>query len=155
MLFFICVLYLISVTDIYERIIPDSCLAAAIIVRVLYLICLEEVSFVSVLKLIGNGLSISLPMLILVLIMEKIKQMEVMGGGDIKLLFVMGIYLGWVNNLLALFIGCIVAIVVTLIKQRKEGEDAYIAFGPFLSAGAVVAVIAGDAIIGGYLLLFY
>ena len=40
MLFFICVLYLISVTDIYEQIIPDSCLLTAIIVRFLYFSCI-------------------------------------------------------------------------------------------------------------------
>lgn len=154
-LFFICVLYLISVTDIYEQIIPDSCLVAAVVVRILCFLLLEEVSLFSALAFVGNGLSISLPMLILVLIMEKIKKMEVMGGGDIKLLFVMGIYLGWANNLLALFLGCVTAIVVTYIKQKKEDENAYIAFGPFLSTGAVLAVLVGDTIITWYLSLFF
>ena len=100
-----------------------------------------------------NGLSISLPMLILVLIMEKILKKEAMGGGDIKLIFVIGLYIGWEKSLLMLFVACVIGIIAGCIQMRKENEN-YIAFGPFLSAAAVISMLIGDGLIGWYLSLF-
>ena len=153
-LFFICILYLISITDIYDQMIPDSALLIAVIVRLLWFFVTEPFGWRGLLGLIGNGLSVSLPLLLLVLLMEKIRDMEMMGGGDIKLLFVMGLYIGWANNLLALFLGCLTAIIYGSLKQRKEGKEVYIPFGPFLSLGAVFALLIGDGLIQWYLSLF-
>ena len=154
-LFFVCILYLVSITDIYDQMIPDSALLIAVILRIVWFFVTEPFSLGGVLRLIGNGLSVSLPLLVLVLLMEKVRGMEMMGGGDIKLLFVMGIYIGWANNLLALFVGCLTAIIYGLIKQKKEGEGVYLPFGPFLSLGAVVALLLGDGLIQWYLSLFF
>lgn len=154
-LFFVCILYLVSITDIYDRMIPDSAIIIAIIVRILWFLITEPFQFMGLLGVIGNGLSVSLPLLLLVLLMEKIRGMEMMGGGDIKLLFVMGMYLGWANNLLALFAGCLTAIIYGLIMQKKKGEEVYIPFGPFLSLGAVFALLLGDGLIQWYLSLFF
>lgn len=153
-LFFVCILYLISMTDIYGRMIPDSALVAAIILRIVWFFGTKP-DLHGLWGLVANGLSVSLPLLGLVLLMEKIRDMEMMGGGDIKLLFVMGIYLGWANNLLALFVGCLTAIIYGLIQQKKEGEEVYIPFGPFLALGAVFALLLGDGLIQWYLSLFF
>ena len=154
-LFFVCILYLVSITDIYDRMIPDSALLVAIILRIVWFFVTEGFTLGGFLRLIGNGLSISLPLLLLVLLMEKIRGMEMMGGGDIKLLFLMGLYLGWANNMLALFVGCLTAIIYGMIKQKKEGSEVYIPFGPFLSLGAVSALLVGDGLIQWYLSLFF
>ena len=154
-LFFVCVLYLISITDIYDQIIPDVALFIAVILRIVWFLLMEPFTLGGFLGMIGNGLSVSFPLLCLVLLMEKIRDMEMMGGGDIKLLFVMGIYLGWANNLLALFAGCLTAIIYGFAKQKKEGKEVYIPFGPFLSLGAVFALLYGDSLIQWYLSLFF
>ena len=154
-LFFVCILYLISITDIYDQMIPDLALITAVILRFFWYFVTEPFQIKGFLGLIGNGLSVSFPLLLLVLLMEKIRGMEMMGGGDIKLLFVMGIYLGWANNLLALFLGCLTAIIYGLEKQKKEGKEVYIPFGPFLSLGAVFALLLGDGLIQWYLSLFF
>lgn len=154
MLFFLCILYLVSVTDIYDQIIPDGCLITAIVVRVLYFICFEEFQWIGLLALIGNGLAVSLPLLLLVLLMEKVWKKEAMGGGDIKLLFVTGMYIGWAENILAIFIACIVGIVVGLRQQKNEETDVYFPFGPSIAVGAVVSMLYGGQLLAAYMSLF-
>lgn len=155
MLFFICVLYLISYTDLYAQVIPDGCLIVATAVRLVYFFAAEPLGWRTCFTLLVNGLSISLPMLFLVLLMEKLLHKEVMGGGDIKLLFVMGLYLGWAKNLLALFLACLLAIIVSGVRLKREGKETYLAFGPFLSMGAVLSLLVGDGMIKWYLSLFF
>lgn len=156
-LFFICILYLVSVTDIYEQMIPDSALLVAVGVRVGYFVCVEGASWKGALGLLVDGLAISVPLLILVLIMEKILKKEAMGGGDIKLLFVTGLYLGWERNLLAIFLACIIGIVIGMVQMRKKEDEAeleYFPFGPSIAVGAVLSLWIGEPIIEAYVSLF-
>lgn len=141
MLFFICILYLVSVTDIYDQIIPDGCLITAIVIRILYFCFVGGFQWKGLLGLIGNGLAVSLPLLFLVLLMEKIWKKEVMGGGDIKLLFVTGMYIGWVENLLAIFVACIIGIIMGLRIEIKEDASGYFPFGPSIALGVVVSML--------------
>lgn len=157
MLFFVCILYLVSVTDIYEQMIPDSALLVAVGVRVGYFVCVEGASWKGALGLLVDGLAISVPLLILVLIMEKILKKEAMGGGDIKLLFVTGLYLGWERNLLAIFLACIIGIVIGMVQMRKKEDEAeleYFPFGPSIAVGAVLSLWIGEPIIEAYVSLF-
>lgn len=154
MLFFICILYLVSVTDIYDQIIPDSCLLTAIVIRILYFCFVEGFQWKEFLFLIGNGLAVSLPLLLLVLLMEKVWGKEAMGGGDIKLLFVTGMYIGWAENLLAIFIACIIGIVIGLRLQKDEESDGYFPFGPSIAVGAAVSMLYGTQLLDAYMSLF-
>ena len=80
-----------------------------------------------------------------------------MGGGDIKLLFVTGLYLGWAENLLAIFFACIIGIVIGMVqmkKQEDEEQSVYFPFGPAIAVGAVISMLVGEPIIQSYLSLF-
>lgn len=199
-LFFFCILYLVTVTDLTDQIIPDSAILVAILVRVTLFVldyyydlsCLFSGDFCNhvidvekpalwsgLLGLLIDGLAISLPLLILVLIMERILQKEAMGGGDIKLIFVTGLYLGWAKNLMVILFACIIGIVVGTIQQKKaaelqapeghptgepteqsleqqstEPQPLYFAFGPSISAAAVLVALVGDVILQWYMSLF-
>ena len=78
-----------------------------------------------------------------------------MGFGDVKLAFVLGLSLGWLGwreVLLGLFLGflygAVIGIVLIVSRARKRNEA--LPFGPFLAAGALTAVLVGDAIITWY-----
>ena len=79
-----------------------------------------------------------------------------MGGGDIKLLAMIGAFLGWKAILPIVFFssvfGTLVGVPVMLVK-RADGKLA-IPFGPFLSAGAIVYLLWGPLIVRWYLGLF-
>jgi leader peptidase (prepilin peptidase)/N-methyltransferase len=70
-------------------------------------------------------------------ITSKIFKKESLGGGDIKLEFVIGAALGFVNGIFSIFLGSILALPVALINQ-KVNKTNMIAFGPFLVIGALI-----------------
>lgn len=78
---------------------------------------------------------------------------EGMGGGDIKLLAMIGAFLGWQPTLLAVLVGAFMGSVVGvgLIALRVMRRDQYLPFGPFLALGAVVALFFHQDLIGWYL----
>ncbi|HRR96840.1 MAG TPA: prepilin peptidase [Candidatus Ratteibacteria bacterium] len=67
---------------------------------------------------------------------------DAMGGGDIKLLGMIGTFLGWKCVFLTLFFSSIfgVAISLILIGLKKKKIDDYIPFGPYLGLGAVISL---------------
>src|SRR5688500_850346 len=77
-----------------------------------------------------------------------------MGLGDVKLAFVLGIYLGRavVPAMFAAFIaGALIGAVIIARMGVKEGRKAGIPFGPWLALGGVVGLLAGDEIVDWYL----
>lgn len=79
-----------------------------------------------------------------------------MGGGDVKLAFVMGLILGLRDVLIALMIGFNIAAIisVTLIVSKKLSRKSLIPFGPFLILGTVLAGLWGADIFNWYKSLF-
>ena len=155
MLFFVVILYIITVTDLQKCIIPNQCILAAVLVRILYFFIMREGNFRAFLWLLTEGLLVSVPVLLVTLLMEVILKKEVFGGGDIKLLFVIGLYLDLVECLLMLLVACVLGIIggVAVMKKSKAGGSAVFPFGPCLAAGSVVALLFGDFIIEWYLFL--
>jgi leader peptidase (prepilin peptidase) / N-methyltransferase len=78
-----------------------------------------------------------------------------MGFGDVRLSFVLGLFLGWLSLrhvFLGLFLGFLLGSVagLVLIALRRRGRKDHIPFGPFLAAGAVLAVLAGSPLLSWY-----
>jgi leader peptidase (prepilin peptidase)/N-methyltransferase len=78
---------------------------------------------------------------------------EGMGGGDIKLLAMIGAFLGWRAIPVTVLVGSLLGSVIGLSLMALRGRDTKMAipFGPFLAVGAVVALFWGEAIIAWYL----
>jgi leader peptidase (prepilin peptidase) / N-methyltransferase len=80
-----------------------------------------------------------------------------MGMGDVKLAAVMGLYLGRSvapAMLVALLAGTLVGVAIMARKGTREGRKTAVPFGPFLSLGGVVGLLAGPAIVDWYLRSF-
>ncbi len=77
---------------------------------------------------------------------------EGMGGGDIKLLGMIGAFLGWKPALLTIMLGSFLGSLVglSLIAAKVITREDYIPFGPFLVCGAVVALFFGPTILEWY-----
>ena len=84
---------------------------------------------------------------------EAARKVEAMGGGDIKLLFVTGLYLGWQLNILCLFLACILGILFGLIANRKKDSQTLFPWGPAITAAAIVTLLAGQPLLEAYLSL--
>jgi leader peptidase (prepilin peptidase)/N-methyltransferase len=80
-----------------------------------------------------------------------------MGMGDVKLAFVMGLFLGrdvGVAMLVALLAGSLVGVAIMARKGQAEGRKTAVPFGPFLALGGLVGLYAGDPVIEWYLRTF-
>ena len=82
-----------------------------------------------------------------------------MGGGDVKLAGVLGLYLGWLGwDVLAvgLLAGFILggAFGIVLLALRRANRNTGIPFGPWMLAGAWVGILVGRELAAGYLSLF-
>lgn len=77
---------------------------------------------------------------------------EGMGGGDIKLLAMIGAFLGWKPALMTIMVGSLLGSLVgiALIGARVIRREDYIPFGPFLVCGALVALFFGQPILAWY-----
>lgn len=88
------------------------------------------------------------------------------GGGDVKLMAVSGLMLGWQKNILAFFVGCVLVLCVYLVrkllaaaafKNRRTKAACWperlrrIAFAPYLSVGIFASMIWGDGLILAYM----
>ncbi|MBT9132051.1 MAG: Type 4 prepilin-like proteins leader peptide-processing enzyme [Firmicutes bacterium] len=81
---------------------------------------------------------------------RKIAKKEVMGGGDVKLLAMIGAFLGWQLTALTIFLSAFAGSVVGIIAKIRKGES-YLPYGPYLALGAVFSVFWGKAIIEWYI----
>jgi leader peptidase (prepilin peptidase)/N-methyltransferase len=84
---------------------------------------------------------------------ERITHTEGMGGGDIKLLAMIGAFLGWPSVPLVLFIASLTGSVVGVFLMLKKGASGKLAlpFAPFLCGGALVYLFYGEEILSLYL----
>lgn len=84
---------------------------------------------------------------------ERLTGKEGMGGGDIKLLAMMGAFLGWRAVPFIIFASSLVGSVIglTVMMLQKKDSKLAIPFGPFLALGAVLYIFFGKAIILWYL----
>ena len=80
-------------------------------------------------------------------------RQQAMGGGDPKLLAMIGVWLGWQNVLLTVFLSCALgtAIIGSAIASGKHSRKQHLPFGPFLALGAMISLFFGDRLIELYL----
>ncbi len=76
-----------------------------------------------------------------------------MGGGDIKLIAMIGAFLGWQGAFFTILSGALLGSVVgvSLMVLGKKGRKDKVPFGPFLSVGAILFILWGDDLIHWYL----
>jgi len=82
---------------------------------------------------------------------EMVFKKEAMGGGDVKLMAMIGAFLGWKLALLTFFLAPIFGSVAGLIQKAKDGPS-IIPYGPYLSLAAIASIFWGDKILS---IIFY
>lgn len=93
---------------------------------------------VGALVLGGGSLAVSIAF-------ERLAQRPSMGGGDIKLLAVVGLFLGWERGLWCLFAACLVVLAMQVVSRVREGGKGIASqtfpFAPAILVGVVIASI--------------
>lgn len=85
---------------------------------------------------------------------ERLRGIEAMGMGDVKLMLGVGAFLGWRLTLLTIFLGCLTGAVAGIAKKLKDGDlnlEGKLPFGIFLGAGTIISLLFGAQIINWYI----
>lgn len=74
-------------------------------------------------------------------------------GGDVKLMAVAGLVIGWKACIVAFIVGCIAGSIIHVIRMKVSGANHRLALGPYLSMGIWFAMLFSEPIIEWYLRL--
>lgn len=146
---FIATLLVITFIDIDHQIIPDVITLPGIPIFLAASFALKQISFVeSILGILVGGGSLFLVAWLYHLLTKK----EGMGGGDIKLLAMIGAVIGWKGVLFTIFVASAVGTLIgmlIMLKTRKTMKLA-VPFGPFLAIGGITYILFGPQLINWY-----
>ena len=135
---FISMLLIIIISDYQTMIIPDELL---IFTGILLII---EILIKSGLNGMLNALLNAVIMFVIMFLIKKIGDImfkkESMGGGDIKLMFIYGLVLGWPTSCISICLAAFIGLPVSLILLKKNNNHE-IPFGPFLAISAIILVL--------------
>jgi len=154
-IFLVSLLIIISFIDLDHFIIPDKLLIIGAVFGLALNILGYGIPFLDGIY----GALVSVGFLLFILLIEFIIKKESMGGGDIKLIGMLGIFLGLKYTILtiiiAIYIGAIYGIIVILYNRFKNRNyNSMIPFGPFISLGAIISLLYGSNIIDFYFNFF-
>jgi leader peptidase (prepilin peptidase)/N-methyltransferase len=148
---FCAALLVIIFIDIHHQIIPDVISLPGILVGFLFALVSDTVTWQSSLIgiLAGGGVLYAVAFLYALL-----RKIDGMGGGDIKLLAMLGAWLGWQSLPFIILVSSTTGSIVGLIAMRsqKKGGQTRIPFGPFLSLAALVYTFFSEKILYFYYL---
>jgi len=149
---FTAALLVITVIDLHHQIIPDVISLPGIAAGLLASWFLPEATVANALLgvLLGGG-----SLFLVATVYEWLFKREGMGGGDVKLLAMIGAFLGWKAVILTILFSSLIGSIVGIAVMLWKGRDFKYAipFGPFLSLGAVIALFYGERLIFWYLTL--
>lgn len=152
---FVFLLITIAFIDLFHQIIPDIFNILLIIFGFVFNIVLLDKSFLFPLYgFLGAGLFFYL----IAFFYERVKKVEGLGGGDIKLIAGIGSYIGLKGAVFAIFGGSVLAllgfILFFLSGTKFNGARSKIPFGPFLSLASVIYIFYGNTLVTMYLSLY-
>lgn len=152
MCLFSAVMLIVIFTDFETMIIPDSYHVVIIILAILGMVF----KYTTVVSALSGAAVFFVAFYVIAAIAERKTGKEALGGGDIKLMGVCGLFLGLGRTLVGLLIGSFLGFVIELLliafKAKKKGQ--YVAFGPYLAIGMLFALTFGNTILDAYFKLF-
>jgi leader peptidase (prepilin peptidase) / N-methyltransferase len=84
---------------------------------------------------------------------EKLRGIEAMGLGDVKMMFMVGAYLGWRLTILTIFVGVLTGSIIGILlmaRQRERNMQLLLPFGVFLGLGAIASLLFGSHLVEWY-----
>jgi leader peptidase (prepilin peptidase)/N-methyltransferase len=146
---FVAALVVITVIDLYHQIIPDVISIPGIGVGLLSALILPHITFFNSLIgiILGGG-----SLFVVATLYQWLFKREGMGGGDVKLLAMIGAFLGWESVIITIISSSLIGSITGIIMIAFKGKNFKYAipFGPFLSLGAVITLFYENKILFWY-----
>lgn len=145
---FACLLIVLFWTDLQARLLPDECTLGGLLAGLVFAAITagkEGLSVFDGLLMSALGaLILAVPLWLFGMLYLKVRKRQGLGLGDVKLVAMMGSFLGWTKGLHALMLGSIAGSVVGVIYiavARKEAATYQLPFGSFLCLGALFVML--------------
>ncbi|MBE9580626.1 MAG: prepilin peptidase [Proteobacteria bacterium] len=148
----VAALLVITFIDIDHQIIPDVITYPGIVLGFLSSFVTGHITYKDSLMgiFLGGGI-----LLLVASAYYYLTKKEGMGGGDVKLLAMIGAFLGWKGAVFTIFVGSAVGTVlgIAVALRTQGGRKTVVPFGPFLSLGALLYLFHGPEIVDWYMAL--
>lgn len=136
----------IAVTDARHYLIPDEYTLGGLVVGLLLSL---RGRWPGLLQAVLGAVTGFLILYIVAVAGKKVFGKEAMGGGDVKMMAMVGAFVGWRGVLLTIFVGSLLGTVVFVPLSLRQKR--LVPFGIFLAAAAALTFVLGDAMISWYL----
>lgn len=144
-MFFVSLLLVISFIDIDHKIIPNILVILGIIVGLILGLLLrpDTLLFMVLGLLVGAGLLLAIAII----------SNGGMGGGDVKMAGMLGIYVGWQGVLTAIFVASLLGAIfgICYMLVTGKGRKSTVPFGPFLAVGGLLVYLHSEDLFNWYL----
>ena len=147
-LVFLGCLFLLTLTDLDDMIIPDGCHIAALIAW-LAALPFTFTGWHDVLMHVLAGVVFGGGLLAVSLVLDRVLGRDSLGGGDIKLFAIVGLYLGFIGTLFALMAACVLGLAFHALSRRRDGQKAF-PFGPSIALAAALMLLYGEPLVAWY-----
>lgn len=144
-----CILLGLSLVDLDSYEIPDGFIIAGILWWIVTMPFMGTSMIEGLRTGLLGGMAIGGGILLLSLLMDRVLNKESMGGGDIKLFFMLGLYMGPALGLFNLIASCFIGILLALLMRQNK-----IPFGPAIAGASWITFLWGADIVRWYLRLF-
>jgi leader peptidase (prepilin peptidase)/N-methyltransferase len=147
-LLLVCILIVLFGIDLEHQILPNSITLPGIVIGLLLsLIAPPGIKDAAIGALLGAGILYGIAGAYYLW-----RREEGMGMGDVKMLAMVGAFLGWKAVLVTLVLSSFSGAIIGVILLRVQGRDMKFAlpFGTFLAIGALIAMLAGDPLVAWY-----
>lgn len=135
---FISMLLIVIISDYQTMIIPDELLIFTGILLIIEIFIKSGLNIT--LNSLLNGIIMFFIMFIIKLIGDFMFKKESMGGGDIKLMFIYGLVLGWPTSCVSICLASFIGLPISLVLLKKN-DNHEIPFGPFLAIAAIILML--------------
>lgn len=147
-------LFSIAMVDLESFEIPDMLIVTALISWIGFSI-LELILGICSIKYIAfrllAGFILGASTLIISLVMDRILKKDSLGGGDIKLFALLGLYLGFAGSYELIILSCILGLIFAYLRKVIDPKASKeFPFGPAIAMAAYVVLIIGDTILAWY-----
>lgn len=142
---FVSLMLIIVVSDLYYQVVPDKVLLVFLPIILVLRMFSDFIPWYE--SLIGGVLGFGF-MYLIAWYGEKRFKKQALGGGDIKLYFIIGLFLGYNLVFLSLFFASVIGLLYGMIIRKKTG---YLPFVPFIFVGSMLSYLVGQAFIDWYL----
>ena len=136
---FFCLLFLSAYVDHFVYLIPNEGILLAILIWGLWEICSAK-TFWKILLQLAVAVLFAAAILLVTVLMERRKRQQMFGRGDIKLLFLVALFLGMEKALYVLALACICGLLILLLRGPQK-KRVPIAFGPCIALAGFLVML--------------